>query len=75
MAVATDNCDDIQSNSCQVNSFDCNYDGNYDGKRWKPWAGTRPAARGTMSPLENPEKLGSAYPRVVNLFIVPYQAR
>ena len=30
IAVATDNCDNINNNSCQ--SFDCNYDGNYDGK-------------------------------------------
>ena len=30
IAVATGNCDSINNNSCQ--SFDCNYDGNYDGK-------------------------------------------
>jgi hypothetical protein len=61
MAVATDNCDDIQNNSCQVNSFDCNFDGNYDGKPgdlngWVQQGGD------------------SRYPRVVNLFIVPYQS-
>ena len=31
IAVATDNCDNIHNNSCQ--RFDCNYDGDYDGKR------------------------------------------
>jgi putative Flp pilus-assembly TadE/G-like protein len=62
IAVATDNCDNINNNSCQ--SFDCNFDGNYDGKGGVPgWAETG----GTP-------KLGSEYPRVVNLFIVPYQA-
>ena len=30
IAVATDNCDNINNNSCQ--QFDCNFDGNYDGK-------------------------------------------
>ena len=30
MAAATENCDNINNNSCQT--FDCNYDGNYDGK-------------------------------------------
>jgi hypothetical protein len=62
IAVATDNCDNINNNSCQA--FDCNYDGNYDGKGGVPgWATT-----GGIP------KLGSEYPRVVNLFIVPYQA-
>jgi hypothetical protein len=59
MAVATDNCDTINSNSCQT--FDCNYDGNYDGKAGspvQPWI----------------VKSDSRYPRVVNLFIVPYQS-
>jgi hypothetical protein len=62
IAVATDNCDNINNNSCQA--FDCNYDGNYDGKGtvlgWATTGGT--------------PKLGSEYPRIVNLFIVPYQA-
>jgi hypothetical protein len=58
IAVATGNCDSINNNSCQ--SFDCNYDGNYDGKAIssvQPWI------------LSG----DSAYRRVVNLFIVPYQ--
>lgn len=61
MAVATDNCNVIQNNACQLNSFACNYDGNYDGKsgstvqRW----------------IDKPD---SRYPRVINLFIVPYQS-
>jgi hypothetical protein len=61
IAVATENCDDIQNNACQVNSFDCNYDGNYDGKPGNSdgWVQQGGDAR---------------YPRVVNLFIVPYQA-
>jgi hypothetical protein len=56
IAVATDNCDNINNNSCQ--QFDCNYDGNYDGKPGNPngWTGD------------------AHYPRVVNLFIVPYQS-
>jgi hypothetical protein len=56
IAVATDNCDNINNNSCQ--QFDCNYDGNYDGKPGNPngWSGD------------------AHYPRVVNLFIVPYQS-
>ena len=58
IAVATENCNNINNNSCQ--SFGCNYDGNYDGKTGSstpPWT--------TNS--------DSRYPRVVNLFIVPYQ--
>ena len=57
IAVATDNCSNINNNSCQT--FHCNYDGNYDGKTGSttPWT--------TNS--------DSRYPRVVNLFIVPYQ--
>ena len=58
IAVATGNCDSINNNSCQ--SFDCNYDGNYDGKAIssvQPWI------------LSG----DSAYRRVVSLFIVPYQ--
>ena len=58
IAVATDNCTNINNNSCQ--QFGCVYDGNYDGKAGNPngWV-----------------QLGgdSRYPRVVNLFIAPYQ--
>ena len=59
IAVATDNCDNINNNSCQ--NFDCNYDGNYDGTPANPkgW-------------LQNGGD--SRFPRVVNLFIVPYQS-
>ena len=67
IAVATDNCDNIQSNSCQIQSFDCNYNGDYDN--WVRTGGVGDATGG------NPVQVGSAYPRVVNLFIVPYQAR
>jgi hypothetical protein len=58
IAIATKNCNDDKNNSCQVNSFACNYDGNYDGKPLSPngWTGD------------------SRYPRVVGLFIVPYQS-
>jgi hypothetical protein len=59
MSVATNNCDNIQNNSCQ--NVDCNFDGNYDGKSGspvQPWI----------------VRADSGYPRVVNLFIVPYQA-
>ena len=59
IAVATDNCDNINNNSCQT--FDCNYDGNYDGK-----------SGSTVTPWI--VKSDSRYPRVVNLFIVPYQS-
>jgi hypothetical protein len=58
MGVATENCNNINNNSCQ--SFGCNYDGNYDGKSGSstpPWT----------------TKSDSRYPRVINLFIVPYQ--
>jgi Putative Flp pilus-assembly TadE/G-like len=58
IAVATDNCDNINNNSCQT--FDCNYDGNYDGKPGNPTGWVAQA--------------DSRYPRVVNLFIVPYQS-
>jgi Putative Flp pilus-assembly TadE/G-like len=59
IAVATDNCNRIQNNSC--GNFACNYDGNYDGKTGNPngWVQQGGDAR---------------YPRVVNLFIVPYQS-
>ena len=58
IAVATENCNNINNNSCQ--QFECIYDGNYDGKAGNP--------NGWL-------QLGgdSRYPRVVNLFIVPYQ--
>jgi hypothetical protein len=59
IAVATDNCDDIKNNSC--NDFDCNYDGNYDG--------TPSDSTGWLQ-----DGGDSRYPRVVNLFIVPYQS-
>ena len=55
IAVATENCDNINNNSCQ--KFDCNNDGNYDD----PGGWLEQAA-------------DSHYPRVVNLFIVPYQS-
>jgi hypothetical protein len=57
IAVATENCSNINSNSCQ--QFSCLNDGNYDGKGGVPgW-------------LQNGGD--SRDPRVVNLFIVPYQ--
>jgi hypothetical protein len=59
MAAATDNCDNFNNNSCQT--FDCNVDGNYDGKPGP-----------TTSWIE--QGGDSRYPRVINLFIVPYQA-
>jgi hypothetical protein len=59
IAVATDNCDTINNNSCQ--QFDCNYDGNYDGKTGNPNGWVQQGG-------------DSRYPRVVNLFIVPYQS-
>ncbi len=59
MSVATENCDRIGTNQCQ--DIVCNYDGNYDGKPGDPngWV-----------------QLGgdSSYPRVVSLFIIPYQS-
>ena len=70
IAVATDNCDNINNNSCQT--FDCNYGGNYDGKGGVPGWDTTGGRNDVVSP--NPVKLGSAYPRIVNLFIVPYQS-
>jgi hypothetical protein len=60
IAVATDNCDNINNNSCQ--QFDCNYNGNYDGTPSDPTGGWVQAGG------------DSHFPRVVNLFIVPYQA-
>ncbi len=58
IAVATDNCTNINNNSCQ--QFGCVYDGNYDGKPGN--------ANGWVQ-----QGGDSRYPRVVNLFIVPYQ--
>jgi hypothetical protein len=58
MAAATDNCDNFNNNACQT--FDCNVDGNYDGKTGS-----------TTSWISSGD---SKYPRVINLFIVPYQA-
>ena len=43
IAVATDNCDNINNNSCQ--QFDCNFDGNYDGKGATPGWNTAAAAK------------------------------
>jgi Putative Flp pilus-assembly TadE/G-like len=58
IAVATDNCNRIQNNSCA--QFACNWDGNYDGKSGNPgWI---------------QQGGDSHYPRVVNLFIVPYRS-
>jgi hypothetical protein len=59
IAVATENCDNINNNSCQ--KFDCNYDGNYDGTPTEPNGWVQNGG-------------DSRYPRVVNLFIVPYQS-
>ena len=58
MAVATDNCTNINNNSCQ--QFGCVYDGNYDGKPGNPNGWVQQGG-------------DSRYPRVINLFIVPYQ--
>ena len=58
IAVATENCSNINSNSCQ--QFSCLNDGNYDGKARHP---------DRLAPAGG----DSRYPRVVNLFIVPYQ--
>lgn len=59
MAVATDNCGTIRNNSC--GNISCLVDGNYDGKPGKPdgWL-----QRGG----------DSSDPRVIDLFVVPYQA-
>jgi hypothetical protein len=59
IAVATENCDNIQNNACQ--QFDCNFSGNYDG--------TPSDSTGWVQ-----DGGDSRYPRVVNLFIVPYQS-
>jgi hypothetical protein len=60
IAVATENCGRIQNNSCQ--QFACNYNGNYDGTQSDPTGGW----------VQNGGD--SRFPRVVNLFIVPYQS-
>ena len=59
MAVATDNCGNVQNNKC--GNISCLVDGNYDGKPGKPngWL-----QRGG----------DSGDPRVIDLFVVPYQA-
>ena len=59
MAAATDNCDNFSNNSCQA--FDCNFDGNYDGKPGEPSSWIQDGG-------------DSRYPRIIKLFIVPYQA-
>ena len=59
MSVATKNCNNVHNNSC--GTVACNNDGNYDGKNGNP--------NGWVQQGGN-----SAYPRVVDLFIVPYQA-
>ena len=60
-------------NSCQVNSIDCNYDGNYDGKQvGRPGLDTTGGNGGNV-PLKT-RRSSARYPRVINLFIVPYQA-
>ena len=71
IAVATDNCTNINNNSCQ--QFGCVYDGNYDGKAGNPngWvaAGRRfplPAGRQPLHrPLpgkQGPERRGRHHP-------------
>ena len=69
MAVATKNCSNINNNSCQ--QITCTNSGNYDG--------IDTDGNGTISAAE--ELLGwkkkggdSRYPRVINLYVVPYQA-
>ena len=59
MSVATKNCSNVNSNSCQSTS--CLNDGNYDGKPGN--------TNGWVQQGGN-----SGYPRVVDLFLVPYQA-
>ena len=55
IAVATDNCSNINNNSCQ--QFACNYDGNYDGKGGVPGWDTTGGAGGAVPP--SPAMLGS----------------
>ena len=59
MAAATANCAHFNNNSCQT--FACTNDGNYDGKPGKPSNWIQDGG-------------DSRYPRVINVFIVPYQA-
>jgi hypothetical protein len=61
MSVATKNCDpgDIGGNQCH--NIKCNYDGNYDGKTGKPSSWLADGG-------------DSGYPRVVSLFVIPYQS-
>ena len=59
MSVATKNCSNLNPNSCQKVS--CLNDGNYDGKPGDPNGWVQQGG-------------DSAYPRVVSLFIVPYQS-
>ena len=58
-SAATGNCDNIGNNKCQA--IDCNVDGNYDGKTGSPTGWLQAGG-------------DSRNPRVVGLFIVPYQA-
>jgi hypothetical protein len=59
MSAGTKNCNDIKNNKC--GDITCNWDGNYDGKSGKPTGWVQAGG-------------DSAYPRVVSLFVVPYQA-
>jgi hypothetical protein len=59
MSVATKNCSNLNPHSCQKTS--CLNDGNYDGKSGNPNGWVQQGG-------------DSSYPRVVSLFIVPYQA-
>ena len=58
MAVATKNCTVIHNNSC--GGISCKVDGNYDGKPGKPTGWLQAGGDSTN-------------PRVISLFIVPYQ--
>lgn len=69
MAVATDNCSNIQTNSCQ--NVDCLVDGNYDGKP-SPLNPLDPGWANRTNDAQGPR--GTSDPRVVNLFIIPYQS-
>ena len=65
LSVATGNCSRINNNACQQTT--CLVDGNYDGK-------PNPQVPGDPGWKNRVGGLGSADPRVVNLFIIPYQA-
>ena len=69
MAVATDNCSNINNNSCQ--NVDCLVDGNYDGKP-SPMNPLDPGWVNRTNDTQGPR--GVADPRVINLFVIPYQA-